>query len=62
MRTNFYLMEYGSSRYKKVTKKVAMTLISEQQLEDAKYTFMRDPNISNEYMTMAGRLLIRFEY
>lgn len=62
MRTNFYLMEYGSSRYKKVTKKVAMTLISEQQLEDAKYTFMRDPSISNEYMTRAGRLLIRFEY
>lgn len=62
MRTNFYLMEYGSSRYKKVTKKVAMNLIFEQQLEDAKYTFMRDPNISNEYMTGAGRLLIRFEY
>lgn len=43
-------------------KKVAMTLISEQQLEDVKYTFMRDLNISNEYMTRAGRLLIRFEY
>lgn len=62
MRTNFYLMEYGSNRAKKITKKVAMTLITAQQLEDAKYTFMRDPNISNEYITRAGRLIIRFEY
>lgn len=55
-------MEYGSNRAKKITKKVAMTLITAQQLEDAKYTFMRDPNISNEYITRAGRLIIRFEY
>ena len=61
MKTKFYFIDY-SNKSRKITKKEAMSLITERQLQEAKETFKRDPYVSNEYMVRGGRVVIEFEY
>ena len=45
---------------KKITKKEAVTLISKEQLEEAKEAFYEDPNEEIAFMTTKGIIVIDF--
>ena len=60
MRTKFIFIDYNN-KPRKITKKEAMTLITKEQFEEAKYNFIRGSMASNEYMVRGGRLAIWFE-
>lgn len=62
MRTYFYLIDYNTNRSKKITKKQALTYINKNELKEALYCYMQDPNESIEYMTRDGRLHIEFVF
>ena len=60
MKTKFLFTDYNGNT-KKITKKVAMTLITKEMYENAKYAYLRGSMVSNEYMVRGGRLAIWFE-
>lgn len=60
MKSKFILTDvHGNS--KNITKKEALTLITKEQFDEAKYAFLRNDPVSNTFRVMGGVLQIWFE-